>query len=301
VESRIQEGVNINNIDVKKLLFSVGSPAIHTNKCLEFDDIIPYKLCSYNRRQCISITSSEQKDIDTTRLVDYVLDSLRAVNKSLSPEKIDDLCTVIGETLINAEEHSTTKCRFSIGYFHKINSAETQCGVLRLAIFNFGKSIYEKFKDPDCQNKYIVNKMKELSDKYTKRNLFQIRTFEEETLWTLYALQEGVTSVAPEEYRKRGNGSIQFIESFFNMKTPGKDKISRMTILSGNASITFDGTYKIVEKKVNDDQYKFMTFNKSGNIEDSPDNNFVRFVDDYFPGTLISVEILFNGENMYHE
>jgi len=143
--------------------------------------------------------------------------------------------------------------------------------------------------------------MKELSDKYTKRNLFQIRTFEEETLWTLYALQEGVTSVAPEEYRKRGNGSIQFIESFFNMKTPGKDKISRMTILSGNASITFDGTYKIVEKKVNDDQYKFMTFNKSGNIEDSPDNNFVRFVDDYFPGTLISVEILFNGENMYHE
>ena len=129
--------------------------------------------------------------------------------------------------------------------------------------------------------------------------IFFKKQFEEETLWTLYSLQEGVTTVAPEKYRKRGNGSIQFIESFFNIKGEDEitDKISRLAILSGNASIVFDGKYKIHEKTIEGEKFKYMTFNDSQNIEDKPDSKYVRFVEDYFPGTIISAKILFNDDD----
>jgi hypothetical protein len=289
------------NSDIQKLLYSVGSPAIHTDKTIKFPDIIPYKLCIHNRDEGGNpVTIREQKDLDTTELVDYVLDCLKILNRKLTSDKLDDLSTVIGEILINAEEHSTTKNRFSIGYFQEKNGNGNHYGVFRLVILNFGKTIYEKFKDPECSNKEVVSKMKNISEQYTRKKYFIFREFEEETLWTLYALQDGVTSIAPERYIKRGNGSIQFIESFFNIKGPMKkfDDISKMTILSGNTNITFDGSYNITKGMLDNDEYKYMTFNKSGNIEDKPDSDFVKYVDNYFPGTIISAKILFNEDDL---
>ena len=298
-------GVKINNIDVNKLLFSVGSPAIHSKNSKVFDDVVRYTLCIHDREiNGNPVKIRERKDLDTTKLVDYVLNCLKKLNRSsLSPEKLDDLCTVIGEILINAEEHSTTKYRFSIGYFHEKNVNGKHYGVFRLAILNFGKTIYEKFSDPDCPNKDIVEKMKNLSDHYTKRKYFLPREFEEETLWTLYSLQDGVSSVAQNEYKKRGNGSIHFIESFFNIKgrMTEADTISKMTILSGNTSITFDGIYDITKGMIANEEYKYMTFNQTGKIEDKPDSKYVKSVDHYFPGTLISATILFNEDDIIAE
>ena len=293
--------VNVVDKNVQKLLFSVGSPVIHRNKPFKFSDIIPYPLCIHDReKNGDPVKIREQKDIDTTKLIDYVIDCLKTLNRKLTPEKLDDLSTVIGEILINAEEHSTTKHRFSIGYFQEINEVGKHYGVFRLAILNFGKTIYEKFKDPNCPNKSVVEKMKSLSEQYTKKKYFVLKGFEEETLWTLYALQDGVTSVPPERYRKRGNGSIQFIESFFNIKGKMKenDDCSKMVILSGNTNITFDGYYNITTGIVNGEEYKFMTFNNSGKIDDKPDSKFVKFVDNYFPGTIISAQILFNEDDL---
>jgi len=142
--------------------------------------------------------------------------------------------------------------------------------------------------------------MRTISEQYTKKKFFVFKEFEEETLWTLYAMQDGVTSVAPERYIRRGNGSIQFIESFFNIKGRMKefDDISKMTILSGNTNITFDGTYNITNGMIGDEEYKYMTFTTSGKIEDKPDSRFVKYVNNYFPGTIISAKILFNEDDL---
>lgn len=298
-------GINVHNENVRKLLFSVGSPAIHSNRSINFKDIIPYKLCIHDREATGDpIKISEQKDVDTTHLVDYVLSCLDRMGKKLTPEKLDDLCIVISEILINAEEHSTTKYRFSIGYFHEMDENKKHYGMFHLVILNFGKTIYEKFKSPDCPNQTVVGKMESLSKDYTKRNLFYMKEFEEETLWTLYSLQEGVTSVAPVDYKKRGNGSIQFIESFFNIKgqNQNEDKFSRMAILSGNTSIIFNGKYEITERvDSNGDRFKYMTFNKTGKIEDKPDRDYVNYTGNYFPGTVISAKILFNEDDLTDE
>jgi len=138
--------------------------------------------------------------------------------------------------------------------------------------------------------------MSELSKTYTQNGWFQKAAFEEETLWTLYALQEGVTS----KEKKRGNGSIQFIENFFKLKGDLKnDNVSKLVITSGNTRITFDGTYNIVKKpKIGEKRnYKMVTFNDSGEISDEPDKKYVTFVPHFFPGTLISARILIKDDN----
>lgn len=240
---------NMIEKNVNKILFSIGSPSLISNKKYSFDDIIPYHLCIHNKEN-ESLKNSKRKEIDTTKLVEHVIESLGLINKELSGDAIDDLSTVIGEILINAEEHSTLNQRYSTGYFQKIdeNSDNKVYGVYHLAILNFGKSIYEIFKDPKCKNIINVEKMRNLSERYTKRGFFN-KTFPEESLWTLYSLQDGITSTSPSEFKKRGNGSIRFIESFFNLRSKSsKDSESRLNIISGYTNIIFDGKYEIENK-----------------------------------------------------
>jgi hypothetical protein len=291
------KGININNENIQKLLFSVGSPAIITNDFRKYSDITPYKLCVHNKEHN-KLENAKRKEIDSTEMVEYVIKSLATLDKQLTSDSIEDLSVVIGEILINAEEHSTTKYRYSTGYFQKHTIDGEDFGIFNLAIMNFGETIYEKFKSPECTNYNMKSRMASLSSKYTKKS-FWSKSFNEETLWTLYSLQQGITSVSIDSY-KRGNGSIQFIESFFNLKGTNEnaDNISRMAIISGNTNIIFDGKYNIQDKIKGKDEFKVMTFNNSNNIEDKPDNKYVKSVENYFPGTIISARILINKDDI---
>ncbi len=283
---------SINESNIRKMLFSVGSQAIHAKNQKVFPDVIPYNLCIHSAINN-SNYQSEQKEKDTTLLYNYVEKCLQRMNKTITPDMKDNLCTVIGEILINAEEHSSTRCRYSIGYFEEQTINTHHIGVFQLVIMNMGKTIYEKFHDDDCPNKDIVSKMKLLSSKYTSKSLFH-SSFDEETLWTLYSLQDGVTSVSRQKESGRGNGSCRFIESFLNLRsnTP-YGEMSKMTLQSGKTSIIFDGKYGIRDRIVNGETYKVMTFNKSGTFEDKPDAKYVKKTDFFFPGTFIQAKIIF--------
>lgn len=290
-------GKNLSNESLKKMMFSVGSPANLGIRQKDYPDIIKYPMCSHK-----AITENDRKELkarkelDTSLAIDYVIECLKKMGKKLTPKKRSDLCTVIGEILINAEEHSTLHHRFSMGYFHETYEGEKHTGLFHLVILNFGASIYEKFsRNEDCPSE-IVNKMRALSDKYTRRSLFRSGEFEEETLWTLYALQQGVTSVPD---MQRGSGTIQFIRSFFNIKGSLEvDDVSRMVLLSGKTKILFDGSYMVQEKFDGKNKFKVMTFNESGNIEDLPNPKFVKTIDTFFPGTIISAKILLNEDDV---
>ena len=102
-----------------------------------------------------------------------------------------------------------------------------------------------------------------------------------------------MTSVSPQRYSQRGNGSLRFIESFFNLKNvDGEDEVSKMVLQSGHSNIVFDGTYGTAERMVNNHKYRVMTFNESNDIEEAPDTKFVRHTDFYFPGTFIYANII---------
>ena len=44
-----------------------------------------------------------------------------------------------------------------------------------------------------------------------------------------------------------------------------------------------------------------MTFNESGNIEEKPDKDYVKYSEEYFPGTIISAKILFDEDDFTDE
>lgn len=291
------KGLQSTKVSIQQLLRSIGSLAIFGEE-KAFSNIVPCSLTRFRRDPSwTGEAAAERKEVETTRLLEYVVKSLAKVNKTLTGEKLDSLGIVIGEALANAEEHSSTHRRISIGYFRLDDTDPDRIGTFRLVILNFGTTIYEKFADPDCPNPRIVAQMRSLSSRYTKSGFFSPGKFSEEELWTLYALQEGVTSIDPVE-RRRGKGTIRYIENFFAIKGSDElDPISRMTVLSGNTRITFDGKYRTAGKGPTGDEVRVMTFNKSGTLEKPPDGNYVEATQSYFPGVLISARILLQRDD----
>ena len=53
----------------------------------------------------------------------------------------------------------------------------------------------------------------------------------------------------------------------------------------------FDGQYPITETLVKGETYRVLTFNGTGNIEDKPDNKYVKCSSHFFPGTFIHANI----------
>ncbi len=288
--------INIDNKEVRNVLFSIGAYKNLKNFELKHQpDFIPLHLKIGDSQ---SDKKGRLKERHETQIVDYVLSCLEEMGHTLTAEAETNLSQVVGEVMANAEEHSKFRYRYAIGYFTKPTEINNHLGTFKLAIFNFGRTIYESFKNSDCKNFEVINQMKNLSDHFTKKGFFKSAQFEEQTLWTLYALQEGVTSLKD---WNRGKGSIRFIDRFFKLKGDNrKDNFTKLTLISGNTRIIFDGTYplKNVIRGKEKKPRQMMTFNSTGKIEEAPDDKFVNFTPHYFPGTLISAKICLTYRNI---
>ena len=297
--------ININDSKLQQMINSVGSPVELINRKIKFPNIIPYKLRHFSKETASWQKSLGQKDIDTSDLIQYVIDCLSRFQQTLTQAARQELGNVIGETISNAEEHSSLHNRYLIGYMQENTEAKSHCGLLYLVMMNTGKTIYEKFKYPEEGkeiNQDCLMKMKLLSDKFKKKSFLRPDAFTEENLWTLYTLQGGV-SIIPPSIRKRGNGTIEFIDSFFKLKgSVTADNISHLSIISGNTEIDFDGTYKI-HRSLDSDGHTIskMTFNKSNSLEELPDSKYVYHIKNYFPGTIIYAQLLINDKDIEDE
>lgn len=285
--------INFDAPQIKKVLFSIGAFRNIKNVTISYEDIEPLPLMIGSKK---FINHDEDVEIDLTKTVEYIKKCLNRLNRDLTADAENSLYKVLGEIMTNAEEHGTLAYRYSVGYFREYNHSEEHYGIFNFTIFNLGDTIFDTFKKPTCKNQKAVQQMTNLSQSYTAKGFFRSAEFEEETLWTLYALQDRVTS----KEKKRGSGTIKFIENFFKLKGDlESDKISRLVIHSGNTRIIFDGTYKIIEKQRMKEKrtYKMITFNESGDINDQPNKKYVNFTNNYFPGTIISARILIKDNN----
>lgn len=291
-------GKNYFNDGIARMVNSVGSPTIILKRKQIYPDLIPFNLRYFNKGEESKSRLGAGDEGDVTLLIEYVNDCLTRIGKELTPSALDALGTVLGETVINASEHSSLKSRYLIGYFdyNTINHEDNEesHGILHLVILNYGQSIYEKFKYPMDGievNTTCVRQMQDLSDSYTKKGFFSNNRFKESTLWTLYALQQGVTIIPN---ANRGNGTVQFIEKFFNLREGDIEDESRLYLLSGNTVIEFDGTYKMVNISEGQNNRAIMAFNHQGSLREKPDEKYVRHTDFFFPGTAVYARISLN-------
>ncbi|TGE26919.1 hypothetical protein [Hymenobacter metallicola] len=291
---RIIDAIMLHSREVRKFLQSTGSGQVIQGINATFPDIISCPL----RTRYKSPHRKGTKEITTTELVQYLQACLARFDKKLNAKDRERFSDIIGEVLANAEDHSSLPYNYSIGHFNELNGNGEHSGRFQCVILNFGKTIYERLKDPnDCKNKDILPEMQRLSKRYTEKSWFGVKDapFEEETLWTLYALQDGVSSVAPH----RGNGTIQFIRDFLDLRSKESNKRSVMTLISGHTRIQFDGTHHL-QDKLNDkgDTHTVITFNKAGSLEEKPDEKFVTFASQYFPGTLLYADVYVTADHL---
>lgn len=279
---------NIDKPSIEKVLFSIGAYKTIKNISYSFPDIIPLPPLIHNKHEKKANRYTEISELHTTEIVEYIKKCLNRVNRTLADDAERQLYLVIGEVMNNAETHGTLSNRYAIGHFHEQKEEEDHYGIFNFSIINFGETIYERFKN-NCPNKDVVEKMKGLSNEYTKKRLFIPKKFEEESLWTLYALQDAVTRLDS----VRGTGTMLYLKNFLELKGTTQKDESKLVIISGNTRIIFDGTYPIFEKENRfGEKFKMISFNKSNDIRELPDDKFVIFAENYFPGTIISARIL---------
>lgn len=253
-------------------------------------------------------------DVETTatKLVEFFNSCLGMEGFQLKPDKESNLMDLIAEVVNNAEEHSgqpkdTQEPNwYAIGY-HKRSDIPGHGGDCHIVLFNFGQSIYASLDSPET-SELLKAEVLRLVDLHKKAGFFELigeiakrigvyrfQWWKEEALWTLYALQEGVSRLRHSPGGEdRGNGTVRLIEYF--MKLASEDP--KMVIISGSTWILFDGTHQLGTIRKGEEDRKIIAFNETNDLALPPDPKFVRTLKKPFPGTLVSLKFRLRGEDL---
>jgi hypothetical protein len=247
-----------------------------------------------------------------TRLVGFFNGCLEMEGYRLKDEKQSNLMDLIAEVVVNAEEHSgestdrLNPAWYAIGYYRR-SEDPGKGGECHIALFNFGRSIFESLKLPETSEK-LKEEISRLADVHRAHGYFAILVsipkrllliptnfWQEDALWTLYALQEGVSRFRhlPEGV-DRGNGTVRMIEFF--MKLASDDP--KMVILSGRTWILFDGSHTLQTIIKDGEERQVIAFNKENDLSLPPDWKYVRTLGRRFPGTLVSLKFTLRAEDL---
>jgi hypothetical protein len=138
----------------------------------------------------------------------------------------------------------------------------------QISIFNFGQSIAQSFLS-ERNNKVVFKRL----ETYLK---LHSNTCDEETLATVMALQENVSSLI-DESGTRGQGFTDLLNFFAGLCSEctqsDKPKI-QMSIVSGHTSIYLDGKYLPVKDEETGRHLLF--FNQNNDSMHPPDKNYVK-------------------------
>lgn len=271
-----------NNQDYKKVIESPEFKLIKTLDLLtpEGSHILPYS------RKIHSESTHVSKQITT-----YLNDCLSTQNLELNIKGKRTIGNIIGETINNCTLHTGLDFEnwFCMGY-SKYLKPYTKCS---LVIFNFGNTLYESLKY-NSEDSKIPDR---ISERIRSIKGYKKFIFTEENLWTLFALQDGVSRCYNDtDGKDRGTGTIRLIKTFQSIGNTFDGKKANMAIISGKTKILFDDNYSISEKLVNGSPRDIIAFNRNNNLLELPDKMNVQTLKNKFPGTLISLEFYLDNK-----
>lgn len=241
-----------------------------------------------------------------SRLVNYLDTCLRIAGKvQLSVEGRRQILKWIGEIITNAEDHCGMPSWYAIGYMVPCLPAGSTglqdfVGECQLAIFNFGRTIFQSLHDPNTP-KGTLTQIDTLAQQHSERKFFESLKYEPEDLWTLYALQDGVSRFAlrPGELT-RGKGTVEMIEAFQALGMSKQSGLQpKMSIISGSSFILFDGKYHMAAKDVRGGRRMIIAFNENNALEEKPNSDNVRTIKPVeFPGTILSYRFYIDSQHL---
>ncbi len=221
------------------------------------------------------------------KLVEYYNKCLHTQGYMLSNDGKNMFGKMFGEVFDNAIKYSGNLGSWhALGYFDRPEEGKNY-GKCRLVLMNFGNSIYEGLKAEDT-TKYTKKQL----ERHTKKHhsFFGIN-YNEEVLWTLYALQKNVSKQRIDKQDTKGKGTIDLIESFMAIGSEINGEKPIMSITSGGCHILFDGTYTLKDVVYKDGRkVPIIAFNDRNSLNQKPDSNYVYSIRNKFAGTVISME-----------
>lgn len=240
------------------------------------------------------VNHSLTSDIVATDVADYFVECLETHELGIKPEGKAYIAQLVGETINNCQLHSGDFSQFyTLGhYFKEEGSGYGEC---QIVIFNFGQTIYEGLKHNAIDLK-TVKDLQAITALHTEKGFFKFNHWDEEVLWSLYALQDGVSREKSKEDPDRGTGTVKLIESFQNIGATMNGKVAEMSIISGSTHIYFDGKYKIKREKRDSEFRDIIAFNSNNDLEEVPDKNYVKKLKNYFPGTIICLDFFIDRD-----
>ncbi|MCT4673872.1 MAG: hypothetical protein N4A37_11595 [Prolixibacteraceae bacterium] len=242
---------------------------------------------SSNRRRI----NENKKGAAVFALRDIISEGLGVQGLELTPKGIGHFDGILNEILGNAEDHSGMYRGSWYCFANFEENTSTRTGKINVAILNFGRSIYESFIYNEANSK-LNNEIYSRFLKIQKKS----REITEENIFTLSALQEGVSSLLYEDY-SRGNGFTNLIESFFaigDFKSKEHSANPRILIYSGKTGVKCDATFSLYSTK----NGHTLSLNKENKLDLPPDSGYIWSHETHFPGTLITVKVYLNREHL---
>ncbi|MCE5222362.1 MAG: hypothetical protein LLF98_14245 [Clostridium sp.] len=231
----------------------------------------------------LELIESQSSDDVSTEVVEYIDRCLKRQKLELTKRGRRYFSILVGEIIDNCELHGGEFSKwYTLGHYFN----QEEYGECQLVIFNYGNTIYESLKRKDT-TKEAKESLENMSNihKLDYKNLF----WNEESMWTLYALQDGVSRKRDKKHPDRGTGTVRFINSFQNIGCTVGGNYPKMSIISGNTCILFNNKYKLEDVDFGGKSRKIIAFNKENNLYKPPDRENVRILKNYFPGTVISM------------
>ena len=249
------------------------------------------------RKVSESAFASSPREVQADRMTRYVNECLARYGFSMSQEIAGYLASLVGEVIGNAEDHSSMGGWWIAAYLHQASDAAY--GDCHITIFNFGKTLSETLQELPL-DALLRRNIDALVETHTRLRFFG-PTWTVENLWTLYALQEGVSryNVEVNSLGYRGYGTVDMIE-FFQRLGQSPQSQPRMCVVSGRTHIAFDNRYHQMRPQVTQsgETRRIIAFNKDNNLEQPPEAGYVKQLRHFFPGTLIGLRFYLDKRHL---
>ncbi len=226
-------------------------------------------------------------------IVEFINQSYRPAKKILSKSGRNLFEGLTTEMLNNAEDHSIKKETWYVSgvTFHDSNK-DADLLELNLTILNFGDSFYQGFELTKQENAENYQKLERLFHHHISQFTHK-KSFEKESLFTLYMLNEGISRLKFED-ESRGNGTMQFLKAFADLEDKGpqdKKYKSVLKIITGHTTLCCDSD---VVPYGEDNGHLNISLNKEQDFKKLPEAKYLQYHSQYFPGTFIECKVYIN-------
>jgi len=291
-------------IHVQKVLVSVGlaqALGIRVEGIQNLDDVWAFPLMR-RRARGTSSSTDRYRDRQTREVVsDQFCDAMNLwlgraeIGRQLNDEGRGWIKNIIGEILENAERHSDGERRdgsWSIaGFMTRDDNDEGERSFrCHLGFINLGDTFSRSLArgTPDTVQRI---------QSYVRRCHAQGCKLSSETLWTLCAIQDGITSVRDADLQDRGGYGLQEMLDMVSILGHSTRAAwsPKVTILSGSSCIMVREPYTRGLRAAQDEP-RTLWFNEENTADLPPDERYVFDLNVRFPGSLISVQFVLDPE-----